>query len=602
MNQFSKNINFLKGSNTDLYNIVVNDKPLINLNVTEVESQNFIVEKDGKRCFLHSIYDLEEELSRMFEGIDKDSETMLIFGLGAGHVFEYLKNNFTKINHLIIIEPSLQIFNKAMNEFDLSEQFNYFPRITLIVNKSVDYAEDVMKGILKETTQFQIVYHFNYKHLFNEYYDTLLSLLVKAIRNRQVTTTTTGLSTYNWLENSISNFTQTSIPIEKIASIFKNRPAIIVAAGPSLNKNIHLIKELKKYAFVIAVGSAIKILDTHKIVPHFRMALDGLPREQKILDGVNTGDAPIIFGSKLYKGILPAYNQKKIRFIEETDYVGNYLYKKRGIEHLKISVGPSVANFALSLLIQVGCTHIIFMGQDLCYSSQETHASGTNNEEENKINNTQKNNYIQTENIYGEPVYTTNNLITMKYSLEKVISKHLGKIVFTNATEGGLNILGTVNKTAKEALGTLISEVRDTNDTFSLVEDKLIDDKSYQQNIDQALISLNEDLIELYLLNEDKINYLKKINKTLNRKININRLSNDIEYINKIDMKINQLAVFKEVVYPALSTIFDVFNLNMNLNGKTDVERLKASYTIASKKALELKKYVAFALRDLNVD
>ena len=596
MNQFKKNIEFLKKSNTDLYNIIAKEQPLITINITELENRNLIIETDEKKCFLHSVYDIEDELKRMFEGVEKDSKTLLIFGLGMGHIFDYIKNNFNNINHLIIIEPSLSIFNNALKEFDLQAQFKAFPRITFIVNRSEESAINILKLFLKETTQFPIVYHFNYRYIFNNYYHKFVNLFTKELKIQLINIRTFGLSTYAWLENSIKNFMQPSIPIENIVPIFKNKPVLIISAGPSLNKNIHLIEELKKYAIVVAVGSAIKILDSNKIVPHFRMAIDGLPREQKILEGVRTEDTPIIFGNKLYKEILTSYNQLKIRFIEETDYLGIYTYKKSGLKHLNIKTGPSIANFALSFLVEAECSHIIFMGQDLSYISGESHAKGTNDSEENKIKS--KNNFIQTQDIYGNTVFTTNDMLTMKFSFEKIINDHKN-IEFINATEGGLQIEGTVNRTANETLALLQLDLVITEKTISF-NNEIINDVDYETKINNAISSLSEELIELYLLNENKIKYLKKINKMLNRKININRLSTDIEYIKKLDIKINKLPIYREFVYRSLYTIYEVFDFKNNLDGETQEEKLRAFYTNASKKALELKKFVALTLKDLN--
>lgn len=597
MSNLKGNINFLKDRIPILYDIFMNESPIFELNVTEIENGNLIIEIEEKRCFLHSVYDTNEEVIRMFEDVEKDIDTLVIFGLGMGHSFSYIKDNFKNLSHLIIIEPSLQIFRHALNVIEINKELKAIPKISFIVNRDVHQCINFLKTLLKETPKFPVVYHFNYRHLFADYYSSLIEQLVKAVRNQQVSTTTIGLSAYQWLENYLTNFKETSIPVENITSLFKNRSAIIVSAGPSLNKNIHLIDDLKKHAIVIAVGSAIKILDSHNIVPHFRMALDGLPREEKILEGIKVEDAPLIYGSKLYTKILPKYKQQKIRLIESTDFIGRYLYKKSGINYLNISVGPSVATIALSFLIEAGCNHIIFMGQDLSHSTENTHASGTNNL--NKDNKKQFANYIKTKDIHGNDVYTRNNYLTVKYSLEQLISKE-PHIRFTNASEGGLEVIGAANRTAKVVLKELINETKSDVCSAVISHDILEGSKEYQNKIERSLELLNDEIVELYNLNEEKLKYLKKINKLIERNLNLNRLNNDLKYIDNFDKKINELTLYRDAIYPGLSSIYDVIKINSRYSGRDELENITSSFRISYKISIELKKYLATALKILN--
>lgn len=135
-----------------------------------------------------------------------------------------------------------------------------------------------------------------------------------------------------WLVNSIKNLRiEDAIPIENIIEAFKGKTAIIVSAGPSLNKNMHLIEKLKEKAIILAVGSAIKILDSNGIISRFRVAIDASPGEKKIFDNINTRTSLLIFSNTLFYEILPEYAGDKFRFILETEYTGKYIYKKRNI-------------------------------------------------------------------------------------------------------------------------------------------------------------------------------------------------------------------------------------------------------------------------------
>ncbi|MGG0510576.1 6-hydroxymethylpterin diphosphokinase MptE-like protein [Priestia megaterium] len=595
-----KNLTYLKEKNPSLYRAVCGEKPLVDLKIAKIETRNVIIEYEGIRCFLHSMYSVEDELNTMFKDVDKDCNTLVVFGLGMGYILEYINQHFKEINHLIIIEPSLQIFNESLNHFCLRKGFENIPNLTIIVNKSVEYSLSFLKTLLRETTNFPLVFHFNYKYIFSDYYKSTVDQLIKAIRNHQVSTTTIGVSNYHWLENSIVNFLHPSNPVEEICSLLNTKPSIIVSAGPSLNKNVHKIEELKEFANVIAVGSAIKILDSHGIEPHFRMAIDGLPREEKILDGIETKGIPIIYGSKLYKTILPNYYyDEKLRLIEDTDYIGKYLYKNSHIEYLKVNIGPSVANVALSLLIKAGCKCVIFMGQDLCYTLEKSHAEGTNKIKENILNEKNFKNYNLLKDINNNDVYTHNNLITVKYSMEQQISSN-SNISFINATEGGLEIKGAINKTAQQTLEFLKNKSHfldgKSNQIMSFITKK---DDNYEEKLERGLQLFERELKEVFLINYNQLSYLKKIKKNINRKLNYRRLENDINYLNQYDKQRLNISVFSEVIAPSLSKVFEAIYTTHHYKGKDKYKKLEAEWTYLFKVALEIEKYIVFALQVL---
>ncbi|NSJ92692.1 DUF115 domain-containing protein, partial [Coprococcus sp. MSK.21.13] len=326
-------------------------------------------------------------------------------GIGNGYALEYIIENYKNLYEIIVVEPSLQIFKAYLQNNDLNKILKKDLHITFMVNKKEAFVVDALYFKMLESKNISMVFHVSYCSVFNSYYNNMTINLAKLLKVKTGDIVTFAGQWQLWLMNSIKNLKiENTMPIESIIDVFKKKTAVIVSAGPSLNKNIHLIEKLKEKAIIFAVGSAIKILDSKGIVPHFRVAIDGFPAENKIFNNIHTNASALMFTNQLYYEILPKYKGNKIRYILESEYLGKYIYKKVDIPFREFLSGASVANGTLNFLCGVGCKRIIFMGQDLSYTEEGLHAKGLSTEKEDK-KWIEKQKYTVVENIYGEKVY-----------------------------------------------------------------------------------------------------------------------------------------------------------------------------------------------------
>ncbi|MCY6483670.1 DUF115 domain-containing protein [Clostridium aestuarii] len=587
---YEKNLAFFKDKSKQVYNILSKDIPLYNCNLEKVEgTYNYILENDNNRCFIHSIYNIEDEMKMMFKDTPKDIETIVLFGLGCGYALDYMTDNFPKLRNLIIIEPSLQMFKTLVNYIDIEEYCLKINAITFVVNQSPDFALNLVAENLFNNLNMDIVYNLSYRTLFKDYYETIASEILKNIAIKRTDIATVVYAAHDWFINAIKNFKQECIPIENIFSIFKGKPAVLVSAGPSLNKNIHLIKELSKKAIIVAVGSAIKILDHHGIEPHFRMAVDGKEHEKKmILDGVNIQHIPLLFGNKLYRGILPKYKGNKIRFIEHTDYIGKYIYEKAQIPYTEIRIGSSIANGTLSLFCIAGCSKVIFLGQDLCYTDGELHAKGAyNNAYEELGGNLSE--FIKTKDIFANEVYTKTAFLSVKYMLEEVLSCYPG-IQFINATEGGIGIDGTEIKTLKQVLDEDLKENLNININES-VNEFFKNKEGYMRKIKETVDEMEKYILEVLEVNEQRSKYLEKIKKNINKNVNVNRILNDFNYLNTFENKLNENKLYTNVLLMSILEIIKSIELTFRYNGEDKKKQAEAMYKISSSVFMVVKQY-----------
>ena len=225
-------------------------------------------------------------------------------------------------------------------------------------------------------------------------------------------------------------------------------PVIIVSAGPSLDKNIELLKKAKGHSLIFAVDTAMKYLMQHDIMPDLGITVEPIKPMANYEDD-RCFDVPHIFDCESNPEIV-SKERARIFIYNCRDYVRR-LIEQTGIEVAPDVVsGGSVATAAFAICYQLQMKTIILIGQDLAYSGTSTHAGG--------VESAGINGDIGTElvdGIDGEPVRTRSDWIGylrwFENSIRTIADQHLDMTV-TDATEGGALIHGSRVMTLADAI------------------------------------------------------------------------------------------------------------------------------------------------------
>ena len=182
----------------------------------------------------------------------------------------------------------------------------------------------------------------------------------------------------NALENLWGNlpFLPGSLSVDAVQGRFQGIPGIIVASGPSLQKNVQLLKDLKSNAMLISCGSTLGPLRRRDILPHFEVVVDPNPA---MFDALKPYlDSPVCFLLSLmaHHRISRECTGQRIYFPTN--------FQRNALEDIKQFCGirtvlpamASVATTALFFALHAGCNPIVFVGQDLCYSEERMHIDG----------------------------------------------------------------------------------------------------------------------------------------------------------------------------------------------------------------------------------
>ncbi len=150
-----------------------------------------------------------------------------------------------------------------------------------------------------------------------------------------------------------------------LRNAFSGIPALIVGAGPSLEKNGHLLRFFEKKALIFAGGSALNTITTE---PHFAASIDAAaPYRQFKMHPFS--EVPFCYQSRMSSENFSLVHGEKLLFPDSSSDAINWLYGEDSFDG-----GWTVGNFLTAVAVHMGCSPIIFVGMDLCYEKGRKYA------------------------------------------------------------------------------------------------------------------------------------------------------------------------------------------------------------------------------------
>lgn len=423
-----------------------------------------------KDTWLHSKYDPQKEAKRLTKDINyKKIDVFILFGVGLGYHLEELLQNISPSSLIIAIEKEKGIYEAALNIWKEKGFLNY-PQVTFCINQNVDA---VIKLI---SEKFSFIKHKGLRviefrpcvSLNLEYYQTLRKKIEDLIDYKTTQNLTLANFGHLWQENICRNLREVvkNPGVVNLFQKFRNMPAFIVAAGPSLDKNAPKLKRAKDRGIIICVDTALKALHNLNILPDLVVFIDPQEKNFRKLEGLEDLDYHntfLVVADVTYWKI-PLISPKK--FIYTTNHpFFLYLSSLIGEKGVLNSAGGSVATVSMDLAKKMGCNPIILVGQDLSFSEAFSHAKETYQVKE-QINNLNKFYTLEmaqrellknkapliVKGNYQEKVVTNKLLHEYKKWIENEIKDYKKSTEVINATEGGAYIEGTKVYTLQETI------------------------------------------------------------------------------------------------------------------------------------------------------
>jgi len=531
--------------------------PLFPLSVKNADDpENLVLEKEGARVFLLSHFDRENELKNMFANVDPEIEFLILFGIGNGQAIEYAKQHFPNLERVVVVEPSVQVLKAALRRNPVVQRIAKAGTVTFMYNKSPEdtaqsLAQNIQENIRKK---YGAVFYVSYRTLFPGYYEKMMELLVLQVRQTASNMVVVEHNMFLKTQNVLNNLPVPSLDIEELLSMLRGKPAIMVSAGPSLNKNMHLLEEAKKKCFVVAVGSAVKILHSNGILPHVRAAFSPYPDENVVFDGIDDFQGvPLVFSNTLDFMVVKKYDAPKFRMVMAGDPISRFVYTRSGVKHALVGGGGTIANVTFDLLCRAGCSKVILMGQDLCYTDNNLYAKGSWS---NPVVSQGAAGLLPEKDIFGNRVFTSKAFLGLRHDFEQAMKAYAKQgTQFLNATEGGLHLEGSQDLPLEDVLDAITQEV-----DFGTLIHKAFEQASTiesAEKVEKELDKVLDGLASILEINEQRRQALQQV--LGQEDVALPNVYRQLQEVEKFEGKLMAIPVYAQVLMPELrSQLFAV--------------------------------------------
>ncbi|EAI4029672.1 motility associated factor glycosyltransferase family protein, partial [Campylobacter coli] len=405
---------------------------------------------------------------------------LYFYGFGNGILFKALLQNKNH-QHIVVFEKDIEIIWIMFHILDFSHELQSARLMVLNTNKLEiqDYNELCSS---KPFFQFSRIYFLELmSHYYERFHEDVLELNKKLVQDFKDSILSHGndpLDALQGIEQFVYNLPQmiTHPSYKELLSKRKgiSDTAIIVSTGPSLTKQLPLLKKYASKATIFCADSSYPILAKHNIKPDYVLSLERIPLTSEFFNNdFGEFDKDILFVLKSY--VHPhttKYLQKNNRnFMLVSTYASFINYLKLD-DFGYFNMGFSVANMNFLLAIHLKHKNIVLIGQDLAYAKDGlSHTKDYSNLDKHEGHfQRDKNKY--TTQAYGDNGKVESSFVwtLFRHNFEQdvqKIQKYLDTKVY-NCTEGGARIEGTIEKPFLWACENLLH--KDLNKPFEKLE------------------------------------------------------------------------------------------------------------------------------------
>lgn len=427
---------------------------------------------NGKQlCSRHRPLD---EADRLADEIDLiEHAVIVLLGFGMGYHADRVARRMGQSGLVVIFEPDLRLLRAVLERVNHAD---WIVRSRLVwitdpqdrgalgqrlsghearLGQGVHFAEHPASRwrISAESVQFT----------------TRLREFMTSARTTLVTTLVRSIDTIRNLILNVDHYLA-SPDIDGFRNLARGYPAITVSAGPSLQKNMHLLTQpgVRDKCVIIAVQTVLKPLLEAGIKPHFVTALDIAPISKRFYEGLTPEDVEgitLVIEPKAHPVIADSFPGRVL-------CCGSSILDKLLGDSVRpmgrVLPGATVAHLSVYFARHLGCDPVVMIGQDLGFSDGLYYSSGTAihdvwTPELNPFNTIEmmewqrivrnRNILHKLEDIDGKEILSDTQLVTYLAQFERDFANlRRDGVRVIDATEGGVRKQHTELMTLADAL------------------------------------------------------------------------------------------------------------------------------------------------------
>ena len=543
---------------------------------------NILDTKKDIKFYNKPLVDIEKE-KKYFEEYS-EYDFLYIFGIGNSVVLEELLKN-AKHQQIVIVEPNIELLYIALNLSDLSIAITR-KRVVLILEEDFIFSKAIDIFNYKNAKLYARVfklhfmtYYYEYNYLknmakVNEIFTKALEYFISVAGN---STVDQALGLKQHLMNM-----PLMLKGPKFSSLLKKKNsdvAIIVSTGPSLHKQLDLLKEVKDYVTIISVDASMPILEKKDIKPDFVVSMERdeesdifhKKTSKEFQEGIN-----FICASLQNKSVFKEIKSGTTTLVMRPFPYNTFFYLD---DYGYVCSGMSSANMAHELAIKMGFKEVIFIGQDLAYgkdgsSHSKEHVLGEDFIKNGKMNIAELREYEEIElEAYGGDGYVK-SIYPWKLFLNGLVNsveQSRDMILSINSTEGGARIGGTLELPFSDAISKYVDKTNkkekitlENTDIEEFHKLKIKSDKKVQLLIDEGE-QLQEKIEEVFVFISEKLERIE--NKNLKEVLVAFSMVEMVEILDKVNNLRDELStnkIFNNFYHDMLQSVLVNYELELS--------------------------------------
>lgn len=450
-----ENRNFLRLHHRQLLELLkkIENKPSPNLETEDARSGKLTLKvssNDGFR-YMHSKYDPEKEADQLMSRIsDLDQcDHIVLIGAGLGYMLFALAKAYPKMR-ITVFEPNASVLVQLLSHYRLDK---LAASIQLITCDQQELENFLFESAQKKQEKIQFFVLPFYEQSLGSQIKEMMRALNQGMRLKANNIQTNIAFQQRWTLNVLKNFPTIiktpNILLDIKSDVFKNKPVILVSAGPSLDFEWENLKKIKQegLAYIFSVGSAINALIKHDIYPDALCTYDPQGKNAQVVQIVverQIQTIPLIFGSSVGYETLDNYPGPMAHMLISEDTLSPQLLSRQDGRQIPVLFDqPSIAVVTLELLARLQAAPIILVGQNLGFLKNQFYASGIAYEgRTTELNAKEKESTLMVESVDGDQIQTSESFLSMQKQMEEMLAA-LPQLQVINTTQGGAAIKGT---------------------------------------------------------------------------------------------------------------------------------------------------------------
>ncbi|OOX96171.1 PseE protein [Campylobacter coli] len=522
---------------------------------------NIIENSTKEKIYQNPLKELESKIELIQKKYLK-YPVLFFYGIGNGFLYKALLQN-SHFKRIIVFEKEIELIFLALNLADFTQELKK-GRLIIILSSEMN---DTKASSLFSLPEINLLFKSYFLDLHSDFYEKYSKDIIKINNINKNMIIYASLRQGNDPKDALQGVDQFvrhiphMITHPSLSELIKKRykkakNAIIVATGPSLQKQIPLLKKYHKKASIFCLDASYSILHENDIKPDYVLSLERVAATSEFFNNdFKEFDKDILFI------LLTLTHPQTIKYLEanKRSYIltPRALPFSQSIRHLKDFSslnGMSVAHMALILAYRLGHENVILIGQDLAFGKDgSSHSKGYGRGEELAKKETQALPQTKVKAYGGKGLVKTTKIwelfIKVFETLTTTINAQKNCTVY-NATEGGARIGGTIEKPFKELCENLLDKELKKPLTkvnkLSRKEQNLLLLKSYKQ-------------IKTFIKRSEKIakelrktgKQIRTLTQEIKQKYKLEQISKNIDEI-KTKLASSNYAYLAEVLGPSI--------------------------------------------------